>query len=286
MAGQTEMSRMTIDVAEAGRSETLTTIQLSAAKVQTQEGVLFGTVLIFSDVTALTKVERMKARFMSGVTHELKTPVAVIRLHAENLARYHARLPEQKRNELLQAIQSQTILLEGLVEEILALSRLDAGEVEARREQIDLTPLTTEVVAKLRPLAEEKRIDLCWLEPTCSVSLQADPEQINRVIANLLSNAIKYTPADGTVEVEVGQESVAGRWLARLRVKDTGIGIAPAEQPRIFDRFYRVDGSHTIPGTGLGLSLVKEIVTAHGGEIRFESQPQQGSTFEVLLPCD
>ena len=286
LTDQPAVSSLTVDLSEGGSADEPTTIQVSAAQVRMAGEAPFSRVFVFSDVTALTKVERMKARFMSGVTHELKTPVAVIRLHTENLARYHARLPEQKRTDLLQAIQNQTVLLEGLVEEILALSRLDTGAVEARRERIDLAPLATEVVAKMRPLAEQKRIRLRWLEPTSVIALQADPEQMSRLIGNLLSNAIKYTPADGVVEVEVGQEAVAGRWLARLRVSDTGIGIAPAEQPRIFDRFYRVDSSHTIPGTGLGLSLVKEIVAAHGGEIRFESQPQRGSTFEVLLPCE
>lgn len=283
---QPALSSLTVDLSEASAPDEATTIQVSAAQVRMAGEVPLGRVFVFSDVTALTRVERMKARFMSGVTHELKTPVAVIRLHAENLARYHARLPEQKRTDLLQAIQSQTVLLEGLVEEILALSQLDAGAVETRRERIDLWPLATEVVDKLRPLAEEKQIRLRWLEPSRAVALQGDPEQISRLISNLLSNAIKYTPAAGAVEVEAGQEAVAGRRLARLRVSDTGIGIAPAEQSRIFDRFYRVDKAHTIPGTGLGLSLVKEIVAAHGGEIRFESQPQRGSTFEVLLPCD
>lgn len=275
----------TISLTNAAGSDELRAIHLSSAKVKLANNEPLGTVLVFSDVTALTQVERMKARFMSGVTHELKTPLTVIRVHAKNMLKYADRLPAQKQSDLLRAIEHQALLLQDLVEKILTISRLDSGETGSQREKVELLPLAAQVLEELRPLADEKQIKLGQLAVAPLAPIHADPEQMSQVIRNLLSNALKYTPADGVVALELGQETCAGRLMARLRVSDTGMGIAPEEQSRIFDRFYRIDTAHTIPGSGLGLSIVSEIVKAYGGEIRLQSELQRGSTFEVLLPC-
>ncbi len=256
-------------------------LQAHAAKIQDEQGQTSGTVIVLRDITALKQVERMKARFMAGVTHELKTPLSVIRLHAKNLLTYQERLSKTKREELLQAIQGQVQLLSQLVEGILELSRLDAGESSAERYPVNLVELIDQVVSELRPLAENKPLTLRWTHPDNRVLVMADSKQMGRVIRNLVDNAVKYTPAGGEVTVHL---TTNGGGMAQVQVIDTGIGIPPEHQNRIFDRFYRVDPSHTIPGTGLGLSIVKEIVDLHGGDIQLQSAPEAGSTFIVQLP--
>jgi two-component system phosphate regulon sensor histidine kinase PhoR len=273
-----------VDIPPSEQTSAVLSIQAHSAKIQNEAGQAIGTVIVLRDITAIKEVERMKARFMAGVTHELKTPLSVIRLHAKNLLNYHARMSEQKRKELLGAVQTQVKLLEKLIESILELSRLDAGTIRIEQEPLNLADLTGQVVADLGPLAEAKQITLAWQKPTVDTTILADSGQIERVIRNLIDNAIKYTQAGGSVEVQNVLELIDERAFVSIRVTDTGIGIPLEHQLRIFDRFYRVDPSHTIPGTGLGLSIVKEIVDAHHGEVRLESTAGEGSTFVVTLP--
>lgn len=285
LATSTEViASASVDVPDATRPGGLLSIQARAAKVHTETDQTIGTVIVLSDVTSLMEVERMKAQFITGVTHELKTPLAIIKLHSNNLANYHTRLPEPKRNQLIQAIQEQVQLLRRLVEDILELSRLDSGLVEIERQPISLKQVVAQAVAEMHPLATEKEITLRWQKPSPEILIQADKDKINRLINNLIDNAIKYTPAKGSVEVKIASELVDGQKIALFQVRDTGIGIPPEEQSRIFERFYRIDPSHTIPGTGLGLSIVKEIVTAHGGKVTVNSSPEGGSIFTVSLP--
>jgi signal transduction histidine kinase/DNA-binding response OmpR family regulator/uncharacterized protein (DUF433 family) len=270
-----------VDVPDPTRLNGVLSIQAHAARVRDEAGQIIGTVIVLRDITAVKEVERMKARFMAGVTHELKTPLSVIRLHANNLQTYHTRLPERKRDELLSAIQNQVKLLERLVEGILELSRLDAGEAIGERQPVNLATVTDQVVADLRPLAEAGQVELHWMKPTASVTTLADADQMERMIRNLVDNAIKYTPTGGSVEVQLTSQ---GADSLEIRIADTGIGIPLEHQSRVFGRFYRVDPSHTTPGAGLGLSIVKEIVNVHGGDVRLESGPGTGSTFIVTLP--
>ena len=260
-------------------------IQAHSAKMRLEPEESIGTVIVLRDITTLKEVERMKASFMAGVTHELKTPLAVIRLHAKNLKVYHDRLSGPNRVELLNAIQTQTSLLEQLIEDILQLSRFDAGLSETKREALNLTEVVNQTVIDLRPLAKSKQVSLTWQKPTSPLILMADPNQVKRVVRNLVDNAIKYTPVGGSITVKVSLASNKGQPLAQIWVSDTGAGIPLEHQARVFERFYRVDPSHTIPGTGLGLSIVKEIVTIYGGEVRLKSTPGKGSTFIVTLPA-
>ncbi|MEM7032945.1 MAG: ATP-binding protein [Chloroflexota bacterium] len=276
-----------IDI-EHGDSEEIQSLQGRSTKLNRNSNHTdgSGTVIVLNDVTDITAIERMKARFMSGVTHELKTPLSVIRLHTTNLTKYRAKLPEHKQAQLLQAIQDQTALLGQLVEHILELSHLDANSGHTTLEGIDLVTLTDQLITEMKPLADEKQLTLRWEKYLPTLKIQANSDQISRVISNLVSNAIKYTPSQGEVDVQIQTIPIADKNVAKLSIKDTGIGIPLEAQAKIFERFYRVDASHTIPGTGLGLSIVKEIVKAHGGSVQLQSDGQQGSTFEVLLPCD
>lgn len=259
-------------------------IQAHSAQMQPEAGKIIGTVIVLRDITTLKEVERMKARFMAGVTHELKTPLSVIRLHAKNLLTYHDRLSVQDRIQFLNAIQMQTGLLEQLIEDILQLSRLDGGLSDTKRQEINLVEVVNKTINDLRPLAEAKDVLLTWQKPASPLTLLANQNQLERVVRNLVDNAIKYTPAGRSITVSVSWISHKGQSVAQIQVSDSGNGIPLEHQARVFERFYRVDPSHTIPGTGLGLSIVKEIVSLYGGEIHLESKPGQGSTFTVTLP--
>ncbi|HNT76341.1 MAG TPA: ATP-binding protein [Anaerolineae bacterium] len=276
-----QRSSAAVDLPNPVRPEEILSIQSRSSKILGESGQR-DTVVVLRDITALKEVERMKAQFMAGVTHELKTPLAVIRTHANNLTTYYRRLPDRKRKELIAAIEKQAHILERLVGEILDVARLDAGST-LQKQRLDVGQIVDQVITELRPLVEQKRLNLRWKKPPKPLFVSADLNRLERVVRNLVDNAIKYTPA-GVIEVEVRTVLADGRPQIHLQVIDTGIGI-PAEQlSRIFERFYRVDPAHTIPGAGLGLAIVKEIVEAHGGEIQVSSTPGKGSTFEVILP--
>jgi two-component system phosphate regulon sensor histidine kinase PhoR len=277
---------ISFDVADPAKPGGALSLQANSAGVHTESGQSIGTVIVLSDVTAIVEVERMKARFMAGVTHELKTPLSIIKLHTNNLAAYHDRLPEAKRNQLLISIRGQVNLLEQLIGDILELARFDASMNKIEPESTDILQITDQVITEVRPLAKEKGLTLNWDTPTSQLIIQGDPNKLDWLIGNLIDNAIKYTPAPGSIEVKVTSEQYNGQAQAVVQVSDTGIGIPPEEQTRIFERFYRVDPSHTIPGTGLGLSIVKEIVAAHDGQVSVHCPPEGGSIFTVTLPID
>lgn len=260
-------------------------IQAHSAQMRPEIGDFIGTVIVLRDITTLKEVERMKARFMAGVTHELKTPLSVIRLHAKNLLTYYDRLSGPNRAELLNSIQTQTGLLEQLIEDILQLSRLDAGLSETKRHALNLIEVINKTINDLRPLAEAKQVSLIWQKPSSPLTIMADQNQMERVVRNLVDNAIKYTPAGGAITVNSSWVSNNRQPLAQIQIRDTGAGIPLEHQARVFERFYRVDPSHTIPGTGLGLAIVKEIIALYGGHVHLESRPGQGSTFTVSLPA-
>ena len=274
---------LSVDVPAPTQPGDIYSFHLNAAAVQNEANRTIGTVIVLNDVTAIVEVERMKARFMAGVTHELKTPLAIIKLNTNNLASYHARLPEEKRNEMLKATQGQIVLLEQLIEDILELARFDSSLQKIERESMDLVALVKTVVAESMPLATAKGLSLNCQTDLPELLIQADPNKLTWLIGNLVDNAIKYT-LSGSIDVTLEANTSAGEMTAVVRVADTGIGIPPEEQASVFERFYRVDTSHTIPGTGLGLSIVKEIADAHGGQVMVESDPTQGSIFTVMLP--
>ena len=279
-----KIATASVDIPNINKPGSYLSIQAHSAKVQTDTGETIGMAIVLSDVTAIMEVERMKARFMAGVTHELKTPLAVIRLHTSNLAAYHDRLSQEKREQLLKAIQAQVKQLTSLVEDTLKLSRFDAGADSIERQSVNLSQLAGQLVDEMRLLAEEKEIFLNLSAPSSDIILNADPKKLKWLLNNLIDNAIKFTPAGGSVGVQLGLDMEGSKQSALIQVTDTGIGIPVDEYERLFDRFYRVDSAHTIPGTGLGLSIVKEIVTAYDGSITVANSPDGGSMFSVSLP--
>ena len=221
-------------------------------------------------------------RFTADASHELRTPLAVIRTEAE--VALDKPLAHDEVQQLLGNILEECDRLTRLTDQLLALARQDGRKVKQLRESVQLSKLGADVIEALRPLAEVKWMTLKFV-PNCDPmqdTLLGNPGLLRQVFINLLDNAIKYTPEGGLVEVQL--ESTDQN-LA-VRVRDTGEGIPAEHLPHVFERFYRVDKarSRELGGSGLGLSIAKSIVEAHGGEINLESQPGRGTTCTVTLP--
>ncbi len=244
-----------------------------------------GWVILLSDVTSIIEAEQMKMRFMTGVTHELKTPLSVIRLHTNNMLNYAQRLTDEQRQAMLTGIREQTEVLGTLIDQVLTLTKLDSGQTSASEGPALLTEVISQAISKVLPLAADKQIRINWKPKRETISVDVPAEKLALVAGNLLENAIKYTQdGAGDITVTVSETKRKGERFAVLSVADSGIGIDPKDRQKIFDRFFRADTAHTIPGTGLGLSIVREILAAHGGDISVQSEPGHGSEFSVFLP--
>ncbi|HZD71491.1 MAG TPA: ATP-binding protein [Actinomycetes bacterium] len=231
--------------------------------------------------TMLDRIERGVAerrRFLADASHELRTPLAILRAELEVGLRDRHRANGSA--ELLQSSIEEVDRMSGVVEGLLTLARADEGRLELMPEQVDLGEVASAVVAKLRPMAEAKRIALTLEGDGPRVT--ADRARILQVTTNLVDNAVSYTAPGGRIQVRVWQTADE----AVLSVHDSGQGIAPAALPRVFDRFYRADAgrSRAHGGSGLGLAICKQLVEAHGGRVRAESELGVGSTFAVTLP--
>jgi two-component system, OmpR family, sensor kinase len=218
-----------------------------------------------------------QTRFTSDASHELRTPISVI-LSKSQTALHRDRSPEEYQ-EALRVCQRAAQRMRALTESLLALSRSDAGAEQIGQAHVDLAVIARETADFLADAAAEKNVALqLHLSPAPT---RGDASRLAQVVTNLLTNALAHTPAGGSVEVRT---HAAGNGAA-LIVADTGAGIAAADLPHVFDRFYRADQSRTKPGAGLGLSIVQAIVEAHGGAITAASQPGAGARFTVVLPA-
>src|SRR5262245_28683427 len=218
-------------------------------------------------------------RFSADASHELRTPLTILRGELE--AAVQQRQITQELRETLGSALEETERLSRIVESLMAIARLDAGEARVESALFDLAELTSGTTEQMRLLAEDKNVGLlCEAEQT--VRVEGDRARLKQVIVNLVDNAIKYTPTGGLVGVKVW----ASDGHAMLEVSDNGVGIPPEALSHIFERFYRVDKarSRQMGGAGLGLSIIKAIVTAHGGQVRVESVEGKGSCFLVELP--
>lgn len=218
-------------------------------------------------------------QFSADVSHELRTPLTILRGETE-MGLKCTRDPEEFRS-LLQSNMEEINRMTGIIEYLLELSRADAGALSLDLRELDLKELLAEQVQTVGTLAREKRVNL-FFEGTRSVIVKADRMRLRQIFLNLLDNAVKYTPEGGNARLVLERE---GSW-AKVSVWDTGKGIPAESLSRIFDRFYRVDEARNRAhgGSGLGLSLVKSFVEAHGGKIDVASTPGQGSLFTVYLP--
>ncbi len=250
------------------------------------------TVVAVHDVSHLKALDRVKSRFVSNVSHELRTPVTTIKLYATLLQQTSPE--EEKWGEYLDALAREADWQARLVEEILQISRIDAGRLEMKPRLISLNELTEAAVGSHQVLAQDHGLTLEHRpSPPASggeggggLVVMADSERMMQVLSNLVGNAIHYTPEGGKVVVSTGTEEAEGRIWATVTVADTGLGIPEEELPHVFERFFRGEKPRLmqISGTGLGLAIAKEIVELHGGRVTVESEVGVGTIFTVWLP--
>ena len=234
---------------------------------------------MFFDITRLERLEIVRQEFLSNVSHELRTPLTSIIALAETLE--HGALDDKENNRrFLSIIQKNATRMQRLIEDILELSAIEAGNVNVHQESIQLRSLVEDVVLGLSTSATSRNITVQNLVKS-GVSVTADPHRLMQMLTNLVDNAIKFNRESGTVSI-----SYERRDHDRISVEDAGVGIAPQHLDRLFERFYRVDRarSRELGGTGLGLAIVKHLARAHGGEISVASRVGEGTKFTIELP--
>ncbi|MBY0358909.1 MAG: cell wall metabolism sensor histidine kinase WalK [Candidatus Obscuribacterales bacterium] len=248
------------------------------------KGEVLGSVMIMHDITRQADLDRMKNEFISNVSHELRTPITSIKSYVDTICTHGDKLEPDIYKEFMQIIDSEADRLMNLVNEVLELSKLEEADRELEMESQDLRPAAEYTSRALSMMAKDKDISLEFAADDPLPAVLMNRESIERAIINLLTNAIKYTPKGGKVLLSVANCPESKQ--IKVTVKDNGIGIPEECLENIFDRFYRVEKKvHTIKGTGLGLTIVKNIVEIHGGEVKVESEIGMGSSFMFLLPA-
>ena len=242
-----------------------------------------GVVTMLHDLTRERELAQMKTDFVSKASHELRTPLSSIRAYVEMLVDGEA-TDEESRREFYQIIHNETDRLGRLIDNMLNISRIEAGIVQIERENVDVKALIDRAVNTIELQAREKDITVNTRVADVDLSVEGDPDMIYQVFLNLMSNAVKYTPEGGRITVAADSDNLTRSMVAS--VSDTGLGIPPDALPKVFEKFYRVENYKRVAkGTGLGLSLCKHIVeTVHHGQIGVESKLGMGSKFWFSIP--
>jgi heavy metal sensor kinase len=248
--------------------------RINVAEAESELGQLAA--VLNSTFARLEAAFAQQQQFTSDAAHELRTPVSVMLTQAQTALNRERTAPEYR--ETVEACQRAAQRMRRLIESLLALARLDAGQEPMKRLNFDLSKTACDSVELIRPLADERGVKiLCDLPP---LECTGDSERLAQVVINLLTNAIQYNRPHGEVRVRLESQNN----MAVLTVSDTGAGIAAEDLPRVFERFYRADKSRSTGGNGLGLAISKAVVEAHGGTIEVSSAENTGTTFTVRLP--
>jgi len=245
-------------------------------------------VLTFQDITAVEEAGQMRRDFIANVSHELRTPLTAVLGFIETL-RGPARDDPAARDRFLDIMEKEAGRMHRLVEDLLSLSRVEDQERNRPRALVDLPQVIDGTLDALRPMAEDRGMQIAWTPPAHSIRVAGDASQLAQVVTNLVENAVKYGRRDSTITVALSDpapETSLRQHGVRLSVTDEGEGIPVHHIARLTERFYRVDThrSREIGGTGLGLAIVKHIVNRHRGRLRVASELGKGSTFTVILP--
>jgi signal transduction histidine kinase len=258
------------------------TLQRSVRDVKGSDGLASGRVVYLRDITHEAEVDRMKTEFLSTAAHELRTPLASIHGFTE-LMLAHEGSPDLRR-EMLGTMHRQSTLLVKLVNELLDLARIEArAGKDLRIERVALNPLLEEIVAGFR--MEEQACRVVTDLPSTTAWVNADRAKLTQAVLNVLSNAEKYSPSGGQVALNLAMRAGTRGPETGIRIRDQGIGMNADQLARIFERFFRANPGGVIPGTGLGMTLVKEFVELMGGEVCVDSAPGEGTTVTLWLPC-
>jgi signal transduction histidine kinase len=242
-----------------------------------------GVFLTYRNVSREMKLARLKSDFVANVSHELRTPLALIRLYAETLELGRLTAKE-KYQDYFRIIREESERLTALINNILDFSRIEAGRKEYEFKETNLTDLVRSTLDSYRFQIEQNGFAFEENISRDIPPVNVDREAIARSLLNLVNNALKYSKDQKFIGVSLYRSNTC----VKLEVRDHGIGIPPGEQEKIFEKFYRCGDPlvHNIKGSGLGLSLVRHIVRAHGGDVQVESAPEQGSKFTIALPLD
>jgi len=235
----------------------------------------------FNNMTEkLEQVEKTREEFVSNVSHELKTPLTAIKVLSESILSQES-VPEEVSREFMQDISNEVDRMVNITNDLLALVKVDQREQSLNIAPTDINQLVEDILKRLSPLAEQKKVVLLY-EEVRPVQIDADEVKLVLAISNIVENGIKYTPRGGTVKVVVDSD----HQNAYITIQDTGIGIPEEEQDKIFNRFYRIDKTRDrdTGGTGLGLAISRSTVLLHNGSIRITSKPDEGSIFILRIP--
>jgi two-component system phosphate regulon sensor histidine kinase PhoR len=240
-----------------------------------------GVMVVLHDLTELRRLENLRRELVANVSHELKTPLTVIKGYAETLRLGAVNDPEHNLS-FIHRIEEQADRLHELIQDLLQLARLEAGSETFELGEVPLDELISECAGQFADIAAGKGVTLTTESLLADVAVWADEEGVRTILNNLVDNALKFTPAGGSVLIRCRADAAT----ATVEVQDTGIGIPVDEQGRVFERFHRVDKarSRELGGTGLGLSIVKHLAQAFGGSVSLESKVGSGSLFRVELP--
>jgi two-component system phosphate regulon sensor histidine kinase PhoR len=272
------------EIGAAGGELTLRRDDGPTLLVRARRSPVRGVWLIMEDVSELRRLQRIRTEFIDNLSHELRTPLTTVSLLAETLVREAdaagQSIPPRMRDRIGK-IEVETDHLVQMVEELLDLSRIESGGPMVMLDEVDLRRLAVAAVERLRLFAERQGVELRSDVPETIPPIRGAEDRLGQVLVNLLHNAVKFSPDGGivTVRVEPSAEEVV------VAVEDHGIGIARADQARIFERFYKADKARRRGGgTGLGLAIARHVVEAHGGRIRVDSEEGRGSTFSFSIP--
>jgi signal transduction histidine kinase len=236
--------------------------------------------VVLQDVTRLRRFDELKDDLVATVAHEFRTPLTSLRMAIHLCLEQVAGPLSEKQADLLYAARQDCERLQATVDELLDLARIQSGRVQLALEPLEIASLFARTLPPFRTAAEDKQIDLVAPEGAANLAALADPPRVQLVLSNLLSNAVRHTPAGGRIEL-LAEPRGDFVWLG---VRDSGPGIAAEHQAAVFGKFYRVPGAAS-GAAGLGLSLAKEIVEAHGGQVGVESESGHGSLFWFTLPA-
>jgi PAS domain S-box-containing protein len=269
---QYEAERRTVNVR-------LSVVQMPAPAAADE---ILGAVALFRDISREVQADRAKIEFISTVSHELRTPLTSIKGYTDLLLMGAVGETNDAQRRFLNIVKSNVDRLSSLVGDLLDISRMESGRIRLEIEPLELDQVLTQVISSMRGQFAGQKISLTSDIPANLPPISGDRKRITQIVSNLMENACRYTLAGGKTHlaVHLGVNEV------QIDVSDTGIGISPQDQKRVFERFYR--GDHPVvkerQGTGLGLSIVKSIVEMHGGKIWLTSHLGEGSTFSFTLP--
>ncbi|MFC1475390.1 sensor histidine kinase [Candidatus Zixiibacteriota bacterium] len=229
--------------------------------------------------------DRQRRQLLADISHELATPLTSIRGYTETLLEPTVTVSNEERAAYLHRVLEESKRMDLLIQDLLDLTRLEAGAITLEKERLDWTALCRNTMDRFQDRMREAGLNLYWRDPTETAWVMADGRRLEQVLENLLINALRYVPTGGTVTLSLARTTEQTTDYFQLTVHDDGPGFPPGDLPRVFDRFYRADEARSAGGTGLGLAIVQEIIRLHGGRVGAENIQPTGAAITVLLPA-